>query len=268
MDWVGLSDGELQRAVSLAQRTAREAGAFLMRRLGAATVAYQKAPGDDVLDVDIESERLILDALRAGFPEFGALAEESGIIGSQEHYRWIVDPLDGSVNFERGAQPFAVTITLAARDVALVGVTYIPMRDELFTAVRDEGATMNGAAITVSRVADMEDAVIHIGELERVGPATVSAEQLDEIARVAHVARRTRMLGSSACDLADVACGRADALIMHGGEPWDVDAGALQVREAGGAVSQLHYDNGMTLSIYSNERLHPILRDLLRPRSG
>ncbi|HEV2405298.1 MAG TPA: inositol monophosphatase family protein, partial [Ktedonobacterales bacterium] len=103
-----------------------------------------------------------------------------------------------------------------------------------------------------------------IGELERTGPDTVSLEQLAELTRVAHLARRIRIVGSSAADLAAVASGRADALIMHGGEPWDVAAGNLLVREAGGLVTTLRYNNGMALTIYSNKLLYARLVDLLR----
>lgn len=259
-----LDDVEIQRAVSLAQRTAREAGEYLMSRRGASLVAYRKAPLDDVLDTDLESERIILASLRADFPTFGVLSEESGVSGGASPFRWIVDPLDGSVNFQRGASVFAVSIALVAGDTTLIGVTYQPVEDEMFTAIQGQGATLNGETIMVSRISALEEAVVHIGELERTGPETVSQEQLGEIMRVANRVRRIRVLGSSASDLAALAAGRADAFIMHGGEPWDIAAGELMVREAGGAVSRFRYLNGMTLTIYSNQSLHPLLLDLLR----
>lgn len=264
MDLSGISDAEVQRAVSTAESAAREAGEYLMSRFGMARVAYRKAPLDDVLDADVESERLILTRLQADFPEFGVLSEEAGVIGAERPIRWIVDPLDGSVNFQRGMPVFAVSIALATGKRILAGVTYLPMRDELFTAIRGQGAKLNSEAVAVSRIAALEEAIIHIGELERTGPDTVSLEQLAELTRVAHLARRIRIVGSSAADLAAVASGRADALIMHGGEPWDVAAGNLLVREAGGLVTTLRYNNGMALTIYSNKLLYARLVDLLR----
>lgn len=264
MENSGLGDAEIQRAVSLAQQVAKEAGAYLMSRRGAAQVAYRKAPLDDVLDADLESERIILQRLRSDFPSFALLSEESGASGGNSPFRWIVDPLDGSVNFQRGGSVFAVSLALLAGTTALIGVTYLPVENELFTAIRGGGATRNGSAISVSQISSLAEAVIHIGELERTGPETVSVEQLGEMTRVAHRARRIRVLGSSAHDLAFVASGRAEALIMHGGEPWDVAAGELMTREAGGTVSRIQYVNGMTLTIFSNERLHPLLLDMLR----
>jgi fructose-1,6-bisphosphatase/inositol monophosphatase family enzyme len=264
VDLLGISDVDVQRAVSTAESVAREAGDYLMSRFGMARVAYRKAPLDDVLDADVESERLILTRLQADFPGFGVLSEEAGLIGADRPVRWIVDPLDGSVNFQRGAPIFAVSIALATGKSILAGVTYLPMRDELFTAIRDQGAKLNSEAVAVSQTAALEEAIIHIGELERTSPETVSQEQLAELTRVAHLARRIRIVGSSAADLAAVASGRADALIMHGGEPWDVAAGNLLVREAGGLVTTLRYNNGMALTIYSNQALHARLVELLR----
>ncbi|MGH2486605.1 MAG: inositol monophosphatase family protein, partial [Ktedonobacterales bacterium] len=222
MDSSGISDMEVQRAVAAAESIAHEAGDYLMSRFGVARVAYRKAPLDDVLDADIESERLILSRLQADFPEFGILSEEAGLDGAERPLRWIVDPLDGSVNFQRGLPVFAVSIALAAGESILAGVTYLPMLNELYTARRGKGARLNGETIAVSQTAVLEEAIIHIGELERTGPDSVSNEQLAELTRVAHLARRIRLVGSSSADLAAVASGHADALIMHGGEPWDV----------------------------------------------
>ncbi|HKV83071.1 MAG TPA: inositol monophosphatase family protein [Ktedonobacterales bacterium] len=264
MDSSSLSDLEIRDAVSAAASIAREAGDYLLTRFGVARVAYRKASLDDVLDADVESERLILTRLQADFPEFCILSEEAGLVGAERSIRWIVDPLDGSVNFQRGLPVFAVSIALAAGKSILAGVTYLPMLDELYTAIRGKGAGLNGETIAVSQTAVLEEAVIHIGELERTGPDTVSTEQLAELTRVAHLARRIRLVGSSSADLAAVASGRADALIMHGGEPWDVAAGNLLVREAGGAITTLRYENGMTLTTYSNKLLHTRLTDLLR----
>ena len=257
-----LDDADLARAVEIARAAARTAGSYLIGTLGNTHVAYTKAPLDDVFDVDLESERIILSQLQAEFPTFGILSEEAGEQRQGAAYRWIVDPLDGSVNFQHGVPTFAVPIALASAEMVLAGVIYLPATDEEFIAIRGRGASRNGESIAVSPVTSLASAVVHIGELERMGPRQVSMRQLDELCGVAHRAKRIRLMGSSAVDLALVACGRADALIMHGGHPWDVDAGALLLREAGGSVSTVRYDDA-ALTVYSNGGIHAELLDAL-----
>lgn len=263
MDDKPRDNAQLTEALEVAQLAVREAGGYLAGMLGRARVEYAKAPHDDVLDVDLESERIIVSRLQARFPDFGILSEEMGQRELGRSYHWIVDPLDGSVNFQHSDTRFAVAIALAAGSQIVFSVIYVPARDELYSAMRGNGATLNGRAIAVSRNAALDEAIVHIGELERIGPRRVSREQLRELRSIADRAKRVRVLGSSSADLASVACGRADAFVMHGGLPWDVAAGELLLTEAGGTIARKRYDNGMTLTLYSNEALRNELRDVL-----
>jgi myo-inositol-1(or 4)-monophosphatase len=256
------TDADLSQAAKIATLAAREAGKYLVGKLGKARIEYQKAPRDNMLDVDLKAEQIILDILRQHFPDYGILSEEAGGEREDQPYYWIVDPLDGSANFEHGSSIFTISIALVLHQSAMVGVIYLPVSDEIFTAIYGQGATLNGQPISLSQTGKVEEAIIHIGEFERFG-SEVSREQIKELTIVADHASRIRILGTSCMDLAWVACGRADAFIMHGGHPWDVKAGRVILEEAGGKISSHQYHNGSVLTLYTNGLIHQELSDLL-----
>lgn len=253
---------DLSQAIELAELAAREAGKYLVGKLGSARIEYQKAPRDDMLDVDLEADRIILSILDKNFPDYGILSEESGEKRKDSPYYWIIDPLDGSANFQHGSPIFAISIALVIHHITVAGVIYLPVRDEMFTAIRGQGATLNGKPIYLSQIGRVEEAIIHIGEFGRYSNE-VSREQIRELTIVADNASRIRIIGTSCTDLVWVACGRADAFIMHGGHPWDVKAGRVILEEVGGKVSSRKYDSGNILTIYTNGLIHQELSDLL-----
>jgi len=260
-------EADLSQMVKVAELAAREAGKYLVGRLGTARIEYRKAPRDHMLDVDGEAEQIILGILRQHFPTYGILSEEAGGEREDQPWCWIVDPLDGSANFAHGSSMFALSIALVLHQLTLVGIVYVPVSGEIFTAICGQGATLNGQPMGLSRIERVEDAIIHIGEFERSG-SEVNREQVKESTVVADHASRIRILGTSCMDLAWVACGRADAFIMHGGHPWDVKAGRVLLEEAGGTISSHHYPSGNVLTLYTNGRIHQELSDVLGIRSS
>lgn len=253
---------DLSYIAKIADFAAKEAGQYLLRKFGHVKVESQKELRDDLLDADLGAERIILDILQKAFPDYGILSEEAGDKRKDMISYWIVDPLDGSANYQHGNPIFASSIALIINNIPCVGVIYLPTRDELFTAIRGSGATLNGKPIRVSNISRIEEAIIHIGEFER-DRYQVNRQQIRELTIVADNAKRMRVLGTSCTDLAWLACGRSDGFIMHGGNAWDVEAGKLIVEEAGGKIARLQYDDNHVLTIYTNGYIHQALALLL-----
>jgi myo-inositol-1(or 4)-monophosphatase len=138
----------------------------------------------------------------------------------------------------------------------VLGVIYLPSRDEIFTSLRDDGAFLNNQVIYVSHTATLSEAIIHVADFAKSGSASANAIRLTTITRLANPVGRIRMIGSAATDLAHVACGRADALIMYSNHAWDVEAGRVLLHEAGGKESVLSLDSRTSIYVYSNEYIH------------
>jgi len=176
---------------------------------------------------------LISDSLLKRFPEH-ALYGEEGIVGKRKsHYQWVVDPLDGTVNYFYSIPHFCVSIALRFKGEIIVGVIYDPIRDEMWTTQKGGAATLNGKQIRVSERAELAEAVVSVG-LSKTG-VTISAG-LPLLQEMVHRARKCRLMGSAALDMAYVACGRLDAYIEQGISLWDVAAGWILVENAGGSV--------------------------------
>jgi myo-inositol-1(or 4)-monophosphatase len=250
--------------LKIAENTAKEAGSYLVKQLGQAKIKSQKGPKDDLLNTDLEAEHIILTKLRKETPHIGILSEEAGHEGRQDHY-WIVDPLDGSANFQHGSPIFAITIALTLNEKTIAGIIYLPTNKEMFTAIQGQGAYLNRQPIRVSQTATLNETIINIGDFTKENDPETSAKDLKNFSKLATRARRVRMLGTAATDLAYVSCGRADALINHASHPWDIEAGKLLLLEAGGRVTTIKYPNSKPLCIYSNNTIHETLKKLLIP---
>lgn len=257
-----IDQADLPGMVKIAEIAARQAGDYLLKKLGTATVTAHKSPLDDLLDADLEAERLILTRLREESPELGILSEESGHEGSNTCF-WLVDPLDGSANFQHGSPLFATSIALVNHRTTYCGVIYLPTRDEMFTAIQGQGAFLNGTRIGVSSISTLEEAIVHVGDFAKDNHIRETQERLKDIFKLATNVRRTRMVGTAATDLAYVACGRADLLLNHATHPWDVEAGKLLIVEAGGKVSTWQAHSDTTLTIYSNGIIHQMAESIL-----
>jgi myo-inositol-1(or 4)-monophosphatase len=220
-----------------AQRAARLGGQELRRWQGRFAVK-EKGPSDLVTEADFASQEIIRKELLTAFPEHGFLGEESGAstVGT-DGYRWIVDPLDGTTNYVHGLPQFCVSIGLERAGELLVGVVYDPTAEECFAAGAGRGAMLNGKPISVSGVNDLSQALVAASFPPRVAPGHSS---VTEFLAVMQRAQSTRRMGSSALNLSYVACGRLDAYWASETKTWDVAAGWLLVREAGGVVEGRH----------------------------
>jgi myo-inositol-1(or 4)-monophosphatase len=221
--------GELR---ALAESVAREAGALLRGAFDGPElrISSKSTPTDLVSEADHAAEKLIRDRLAAARPDDGVLGEEGGDRAGTSGLHWIVDPLDGTVNFLFGVPQWAVSVACEDADGALVGVVYDPLRDELFAAERDGAPTLNGAPIAASTRVDMATALVGTG----FGyDAEIRRAQAAVVARLLPDVRDIRRLGSAAIDLAWTACGRLDAYYEHGLNAWDLAAGRLICERAG-----------------------------------
>lgn len=222
--------------LTIAIRAARAAGDFLTRsarRLGDIKVET-KGPNDYVSAVDREAEARIVRTLLDAYPHHAVLAEEGGRTGSGDHV-WIVDPLDGTTNYLHGFPVYCVSIGLRVRGRLELAVVYDPERDELFTAERGRGAQLNQQRIRVSSRDRLNGALLGTGFPFRQS-AYLDA-YLDSFRKLFAETAGVRRAGSAALDLAYVACGRLDGFWEMGLKPWDIAAGLLLVREAGGIVT-------------------------------
>ena len=236
--------------LNFAIQTARDAGRLLAERFGRAQRVTNKSELDLVTDSDLASERLIIDRIKTYYPRHAILAEESGASSpvtpaAQSEWRWIIDPLDGTTNYAHGYPCFCVSIGLEYEGRMEVGVIYDPMRDELFTAERGQGAALNGRRINVSPTDNLSGALLCTGFPYDVRERSEFARHFANFIMNAQAVRRD---GAAALDLAYVASGRFDGFWEEGLKPWDVAAGSLMVEEAGGRVS--NYAGG-PLSIYA-----------------
>ena len=223
----------LETAVEIARESGAVLSDFLARRIG----FELKGEFDLVTEADRTSEKLIVERLRAAFPSHSIVAEEGGGgHGSDPEYVWYVDPLDGTTNFAHGFPVFNVTLGLERAGELVAGVVFDPTRNELFTAEAGGGAWLNGERIRVSGATRLEDALVATGFPSRKRHTNVNVHFYYQLAMLTHGVRRA---GAAAIDLAYVACGRLDAFWEFGLNPWDIAAGLLLVKEAGGICTNM-----------------------------
>lgn len=240
---------------------ARSAGAILRAGYGQQHDIRFKAETDLVTEIDHQSEKLVITTIQSRFPTHSIVAEESGILPGSAENCWYVDPLDGTVNYAHGIPIFCVSIAYGIGRDILMGVIYDPMRDECFSAEKGCGAHLNGQPIRVSNATEMIRSLMVTGFPYQLWES--SNNNLDNYSRVSRVSQGVRRLGSAALDTAYVACGRFDGYWEVTIKPWDVAAGALIVREAGGAVSNMQgsadFLNPPCSLVAGNAAIHPQL---------
>lgn len=256
----------LREIATQAESIARQAGAILRNRIGQPHDIRFKGTIDIVTEADQASESLIVREIRSAFPSHGLLCEEGGGYESEAStFRWVVDPLDGTTNFAHGLPTFAVSIGLEDAQRPMVGVIYDPMRDELFSAYKGGGATLNGQPIHISAIDQLITSLLATGFSYNLDLRKRQTRAWSDLLTRVQAIRQT---GSSALNLCYIAAGRLDGYWERGIAPWDVSAGTLIVTEAGGTVSD--FDGGPFRSdrreiVVSNGRLHDqILETLAR----
>ena len=225
-----------------------------------------KGPGDFVSEADHQSERIIKAELSRARPEFGFLMEEGGEEkGSDPHHRWVIDPLDGTTNFLHGIPQFCISVALERDGDPIAGVVYDPLRDEFFYAERGVGAFMNDRRLRVSNRGQLDNSVIGTGI-----PFRARGDHPRYLGMLEVVMANTagvRRMGAAALDLAYVAAGRFDGFFELGLSRWDMAAGILLVREAGGFIAEIEGGRNPLASgsiLATNDRLRGPLSELLQ----
>lgn len=216
------------------EESAKAGGTVLLEWAGRFQVR-EKGPSDLVTEADLASQEVIRDRLLGAFPDHGFLAEENLQIASRcDDYRWIVDPLDGTMNYVHGVPNYAVSIALEQRGEVLVGTVYDPVSGECFSAGKSQGAYLNGRRLSVSGTTTMAEALVAVSFAAQVRRGD---SEIAEFIQVMLRARGTRRMGSSALNLCYIAAGRFDGYWSKSTKIWDIAAGALLIREAGGIMT-------------------------------
>jgi myo-inositol-1(or 4)-monophosphatase len=233
--------------LSIAVAAARSAGELIRSHFGKPLDVAGMYAHDIKLDLDVQSQELITEALLNAFPNHAIYGEE-GIAGAQDsEWQWIVDPIDGTVNFFYSIPHFCISIALRHKEEIVLGVIYDPMRDELWEVERGGAPLLNGKPIQVSQRTQLSDAVVSVGMSKSPEIAVNATATLEKYVRRA---RKCRLMGSAALDLAYVACGRLDAYIEQSVSLWDVAAGHLLIEAAGGRFESVpRSDNPDKISI-------------------
>ncbi|MFH0775984.1 MAG: inositol monophosphatase family protein [Patescibacteria group bacterium] len=251
-----------------AENLAKKAGRLLLQKLGKTKIAVQKGAHDFATEADLASEKLIKAEIQKHFPADGILAEESWEKFDAKKRNWIIDPLDGTKNFHFGLPNWCVSIALQENGESIVGVVFAPISGQLFSARKNGGAKLNGQKITVSKTANISDALI-LAEIPRKHTSGKRfAKDVAAFTKSLATIRRVRAFASAAYDLALVARGAADGYLdfSRNTKIWDTAAGEILVREAGGKISNvtpsnLKFPNISVLA--TNGKLHSGLKKLL-----
>ncbi|TXC82178.1 inositol monophosphatase [Luteibaculum oceani] len=217
-----------------------------------------------VTEVDKKTEERLVSQLGKLLPEAGFIAEEESVAKQSADYQWIIDPIDGTTNFVHGLPLYCISIALAFKSEIILGVIYNPINKELFSAYKGGGAYLNNRPIQVSKAEKMEHSLFATGfpydDFER------EKQYMEILNKLMHNSRGLRRLGSAAIDLAYVACGRFDAFYEYGLNPWDVAAGIIIVKEAGGKISDFKGGNDFLFGeeiIASNGTIHNELQSFI-----
>ena len=228
-----------KNALEVGLAAARAAGDVIRSRFNTVKDVNFKGRANVVTDVDLLAEGRALDLIRAEYPDFSIISEESDPIDTGSPYTWILDPLDGSRNYASGIPHVAVVVALSLRGEVVLGVTYDPMREEVFTAEKGKGAYLSGRPISVSPRREMPECILGF-DMGYVDEKAVMALEL--VKSLWPGMQSIRVMGSGALGLAYAACGRLDLYFHHQLAPWDIASGLLLVSEAGGRVVDKHGD--------------------------
>lgn len=249
----------------VALRAAKEAGAILRQGLERARTIQYKGVKNIVTDVDRRSEEAIAALVHRELPDHSLVSEEGTRLEGDSGYRWFVDPLDGTTNYAHGYPLFCTSIALEQKGEIVMGVVYEPNHDELFTAEKEKGSFLNGKRIRVSSGEKIGHSLLATGFAYDIKKN--SRDTLDHFKNMLLSAQAVRRDGVAAVDLCYTACGRYDGFWEVNLFPWDVGAGYLIVREAGGCVTDF---SGKPFSVYAKEilatngRIHEQMTTILK----
>ena len=228
----------------------------------------KKGPGDFVTSADRRTEKILIDELQKAHPEYGIITEETGIINkSNTKYRWIIDPIDGTSNFLNGIPQFAISIGFEEDGEIKCGVIFNPILNEMFCAEKGNGAYLNNSRIRVSNKKKIKDSLIVTGGPK--GTSKIKDKIFSEYINVSSNVSNVRKFGSAALDMAYVACGRFDGYWQRELNYWDVAAGIIILKEAGGFVDYFEEDAKLPLKkniLATNANIHEELKGLINKK--
>ena len=261
---MNLTKKQTREFMRFAESVARGSGRILKAGFNSRKKVDYKGRIDPVTQFDLRSEKYINDRIARSFPGHSVLAEEGSGQSQESPFRWIVDPLDGTVNYAHGFPVYSVSIALEYRGESVAGAVFDPERGEMFSAGTDIGAFLNGKRIKISAENKLQRAMLATGFGYNI--ATARINNLGYFARMAKKAQAIRRAGSAALDLCWLACGRLDGFWEYHLHPWDSAAATLIVRQSGGRVTKI---NGESYSIFdnnimaSNGRIHRQMKQVL-----
>ncbi len=256
--------------INIITRACNKASRSLIRDFGEIEnlQVSSKGPGDFVSSADIRTEKIIIEELQKAHPEYGIITEESGIINkSNKKNRWIIDPIDGTMNFLNGIPQFAISIGYEEDNEIKCGVIFNPIMNEMFCAEKGNGAYLNNSRIRVSNKKKLLDSLLVTG-----GPkqsSKIRNKIFSEYINVSNNVSNVRKYGSAALDIAYVACGRFDGYWQRELNYWDIAAGIIILKEAGGFIDFFEEDASSPLKkniLATNSNIHEELRDLIQKK--
>jgi myo-inositol-1(or 4)-monophosphatase len=252
----------LKEVLSEVKKWAREVGEFqsMKSRENDFGIETKSSEIDLVTEVDNRSEEMIIEKIEKNFSEHSILGEEGGSVDKESEYTWIIDPIDGTNNYANGYPLYCVSIALEHKGEIVLGVVYLPKLDEMFSAVKESGAYLNGEEITVSKCKKLGNTLVSTGfPYDKV---SAKIDNIKHFNKILMEVRGVRRSGTAAFDLCNVAAGRIDGLWEFKLKPWDIAAGKLFVREAGGKVIEKNIDN-VPLIVAGNENICNQLAEMI-----
>ena len=224
-----------------------------------------KAPGDFVTSADKRTEKILINELQKAHPDYGIVTEESGIINKDNNKnRWIIDPIDGTLNFLNGVPQFAISIAYEENNEILCGIILNPITNEMFCAEKGNGAYLNNSRIRVSKKKKVKDSLLVTGGPKQT--SNIKKQIFSEYIEMSNKSSSVRKFGSAALDMAYVACGRFDGYWQREINLWDIAAGIVIVKEAGGFVDFFEEESKLSLKkniLATNSSIHSELKDLI-----
>jgi len=256
--------------INLITRACMKASRSLIRDFGELEnlQVSSKGPGDFVSSADKRTEKTLIEELQKAHPDYGIITEETGIINkSNIKNRWIIDPIDGTMNFLNGIPQFAISIAYEKDNEIICGVIFNPITNEMFCAEKGNGAFLNNTRIRVSNKKKLKDALLVTGGPK--GASKIKNKIYSEYINVSNNVSNVRKFGSAALDMAYVACGRFDGYWQRELNYWDIAAGVIILREAGGFIDFFEDDISYPLKkniLASNSNIHQELKELINKK--
>ena len=227
---------DIQLAKKISIEAVKEAGRLLMDNLDKVKEVSFKAKSDIVTKIDLESEKLLIEKIKTNFPDHSILSEEMGFIEKPSKYIWIMDPIDGTINYYHATSPFRVGLCLLKDKKPIISAIYNPIKDQLFFAEKGKGATLNDKKITVSNNSRLKNSIVmtHLSSDKEARARTIVA-----LGNIFNKTMHMRFFGSSLAVMTYIASGKFDVFFNVKTYPWDVLPGALLIEEAGGIVTEI-----------------------------